>query len=284
MVLREPDLAGRRYLVIDDSRAVRDVLERQLTHWGAAVVTAAGAEEGDDLLWESMAEDEAFDAVLLDTSIPGDEGAALAARVGEKVAGVPVVLMCAGDPRAAEAAVADGVAAAHVAKPVHAADLAAALAVAEQAGSASLTSPSAAVSTPAPPAALAAACIVLADDNAANRTLIEKFLADDPMTLIHAPDGVGAVEAWADWAPDLILMDVSMPRMDGLEATRRIRALERSEGLVRVPIIALTAKAMADDREKCLDAGMDDYVAKPIRKADLKAKISEWTRSRRKIA
>jgi len=279
-----PDLAGRRYLVIDDSRAVRDVLERQLTHWGAAVVTAAGAEEGDDLLWESMAEDETFDAVLLDTSMPGDEGAALAARVGEKVAGVPVVLMCAGDPRAAGAAVADGLAAAHVAKPVHAADLAAALALAERAGSASLTSPSAAASTPAPPAALAAACIVLADDNAANRILIEKFLADDPMTLIHAPDGVGAVEAWADWAPDLILMDVSMPRMDGLEATRRIRALERSEGLVRVPIIALTAKAMADDREKCLDAGMDDYVAKPIRKADLKAKISEWTRSRRKIA
>ena len=128
------------------------------------------------------------------------------------------------------------------------------------------------------------ACIILADDNATNRTLIEKFLADEPMPLIPAPDGVGAVEAFGSWAPDLILMDVSMPRMDGLEATRQIRAAERAQGLARVPIIALTARAMADDRAKCIEAGMDDYVTKPIRKSELKVKITEWTGSRRMTA
>ena len=279
-----PDLSGRRYLVIDDSSAARAVLERQLAHWGAEFVAAESAEEGEDLLWESLADGGSFDAVLLDTTLSGADGAALAARLGEKVAGVPVILLCAGDPKAAFAAVADGVAAAQVQKPFDPAALVKALRSAEEAGVRHAGSSGAPAAAPETPLRLAPACIVLADDNAANRILIEKFLSDEPMTLIHAPDGVGAVEAWADWAPDLILMDVSMPRMDGLEATRRIRVLERTEGLVRVPIIALTAKAMADDREKCLEAGMDDYVAKPIRKADLKSKITEWTRSRLKTA
>lgn len=286
-----PSLADRRYLVIDDSAAARGVLERQLAHWGATVVAADGLEEGEDILWESLADGPAFDAVLLDLSLPAGEGASVTARIAEKVPDVPVILLAPGDARAAGAAIAEGGAVALVAKPFRVDALAEALAAADRSATdralpqtsgtgAEARAEARAETLPA----LAPACIVLADDNATNRILIEKFLADDPMTLIHAPDGVGAVEAWADWAPDLILMDVSMPRMDGLEATRRIRALERAEGLSRVPIIALTARAMADDREKCLDAGMDDYVTKPIRKAELKAKITEWTRSRRMIA
>ena len=282
-----PDLSEKRYLIIDDSRSARGVFERQLTHWGAEVVAVESAEDGEDLLWQDTSAGEEFDAVLLDTSLPGSDGVALAAQIGEKVPGIPVILLAHGDPRPASAAVADGVAAAFVEKPMQVDALAAVLTAAaeegpEKAAAARSNARKANIQTVQTP--LSPACIVLADDNVANRILMEKFLADEPMTLIHAPDGVGAVESWADWAPDLILMDVSMPRMDGLEATRRIRDLERSEGLVRVPIIALTAKAMAEDREKCLEAGMDDYVTKPIRKAELKSKITEWTRRRRKSA
>ncbi len=281
-----PDLAGRRYLVIEDSAAARRVLERQLTHWGAEVVAVAGVEEGEDALWSDMGEPLSFDALLIDATLPGGDGPALAAKFGDRAASVPIVLLTPGDPKAAAAAVSDGLAVGFVQKPFATEELEAALAAAGQSAAAAARAGGGAVApvAPAAEAALAPACIVVVDDNAANRILIEKFLANEPMTLIHAPDGVGAVEAWADWAPDLILMDVSMPRMDGLEATRRIRASERAEGLARVPIIALTAKAMSDDREKCLEAGMDDYVAKPIRKAELKSKITEWTRSRRMIA
>lgn len=282
-----PDLSGRRYLVIDDSLAARSVLERQLTHWGAEVAVAGGTEEAEDVLWSEGEAGSAMDAVFLDLSLPGVDAVAFAALVGEKFAGVPVVLTCPRDAHAAIAAVADGVAAAHLSKPMFADALPGVLATLGRAHRVAEEGPDATVvlaDQPRPEASLQPACIILADDNAANRTLVEKFLADDPMTLIHAPDGVGAVEAWSDWAPDLILMDVSMPRMDGLEATRRIRQLERTEGLVRVPIIALTAKAMADDRDKCLEAGMDDYVTKPIRKAELKAKITQWTLRRRKTA
>ena len=104
--------------------------------------------------------------------------------------------------------------------------------------------------------------ILVAEDNAVNQRLIQKILVNDGHSVTLAADGLEAVEAWSNGSFDVILMDVQMPKAGGVEATREIRCQERSGR--RIPIIALTAHAMGSDRERCLCAGMDDYLTKPI--------------------
>ena len=115
--------------------------------------------------------------------------------------------------------------------------------------------------------------ILIAEDNKTNRFLIGKYLQGLPLDVCFAHDGREAVEYTRDHAPDLIFMDMSMPEMDGLEATERIRELQGH----RPHIIALTANAFASDREACFQAGMDDFLAKPVKKADLLGKLSEFS-------
>jgi two-component system, sensor histidine kinase and response regulator len=110
--------------------------------------------------------------------------------------------------------------------------------------------------------------ILVAEDNLVNLAVATGILEKQGHVLVHAATGREAVDAFSDGSFDLILMDVQMPEMDGMEATRRIRELE--EGIAtHTPIVAMTAHAMAGDRERCLAAGMDDYVSKPLRKEDL---------------
>ncbi len=115
--------------------------------------------------------------------------------------------------------------------------------------------------------------VLVAEDNKTNRFLISKYLQGLPLDVCFARDGREAVDSTLEIEPDLIFMDMSMPEMDGLEATRKIR--ERAH--VRPYIIALTANAFASDREACFQAGMDDFLSKPVKKSDLHAKLSEFS-------
>jgi two-component system sensor histidine kinase/response regulator len=110
--------------------------------------------------------------------------------------------------------------------------------------------------------------ILIAEDNLINRTVATGILEKQGHVLVHAATGREAIEAFSDGSFDLILMDVQMPEMDGFEATRQIRELEKITGS-HMRIVAMTAHAMAGDRERCLAAGMDDYISKPLRKEDL---------------
>lgn len=105
--------------------------------------------------------------------------------------------------------------------------------------------------------------VLAAEDNRANRLILQRMLAGLDIALAFAEDGAEAVELFERQRPDLVLMDISMPRMDGLEATRRIRALERGG---RVPVVAMTAHTLAGDEERARAAGLDQYLAKPLRK------------------
>jgi signal transduction histidine kinase/ActR/RegA family two-component response regulator len=119
--------------------------------------------------------------------------------------------------------------------------------------------------------------VLMADDAPANRLVNERLLARLGVDVRAVEDGAQAVEAaLCDWAPDLVLMDLQMPGMDGLEATRLVRAAEAREGRRRVPIVALTAAAFDADRKRCLDAGMDGYLSKPIMLASLRAELARW--------
>ena len=120
----------------------------------------------------------------------------------------------------------------------------------------------------------AALKILLADDNPVNCRLAMLMLEKAGHQIDVVNDGALAVEALVGKAYDLVLMDVQMPGVDGLEATRRIRALPGERA--RVPVIAVTADAMAGDEQRCLAAGMDDYVTKPIDRARLLVKVAQW--------
>jgi two-component system, sensor histidine kinase len=118
--------------------------------------------------------------------------------------------------------------------------------------------------------------VLLAEDNPTNRLVATRLLESQGHSVICAENGHIALAILAQQAVDVVLMDMQMPEMDGLEATRRIRVTEQRTP-TRVPIIALTANAMAEDRQLCLDAGMDDFLAKPIRPELLKQALHEWT-------
>ncbi len=117
--------------------------------------------------------------------------------------------------------------------------------------------------------------VLLAEDNAINQLIAKEELEDMGLVVSVANDGKQAVEIWQQGGFDLILMDVQMPEMDGLEASQKIRELERGSGL-RMPIVALTANAMKEDLQRCLDAGMDDYVTKPFQPHQLAAKLKVY--------
>ena len=121
--------------------------------------------------------------------------------------------------------------------------------------------------------------ILVVEDNPDNRTLITDVLLSLKYKVIEAVDGVEGVTKAAQEKPDLILMDLSLPHKDGWTATREIKA---DPALTAIPIIALTAHALKGDRERCLEAGMDEYVAKPIHSANLLAKISAVVRALRR--
>jgi len=118
--------------------------------------------------------------------------------------------------------------------------------------------------------------VLLAEDNEINQRVVEQMLMDSPIKLTLAGNGREAVELYRDLGADVILMDISMPEMDGYEATKLIRTLENERHEAHTPIIALTAHVMAGDREKCLEAGMDDYLPKPVKMDALKRVLFKW--------
>ena len=115
--------------------------------------------------------------------------------------------------------------------------------------------------------------ILVAEDNKTNSLIVRRMLEAEALTLDFAENGARAVELYQLHRPDLVLMDMSMPVMDGLEATREIRRIEAAQGLARCPVIALTANAFGEDRDACLAAGLDDFLTKPVTRAALTARI-----------
>lgn len=118
--------------------------------------------------------------------------------------------------------------------------------------------------------------VLVAEDNPVNQIVFSEALKQNNLDFEIANDGREAVTLWRQKLPKVIVMDVSMPHMNGHEATREIRRIEKEEGLSHTPIIAVTAHAMKTDQQNCFDAGMDDYMTKPISPEMLNAKITNW--------
>jgi len=264
--VRTAPSAGCRVLVADDHPTARRVLVDRLRRDG---LTVDEADSGEAAVRQAVAAAQSgsgYGVVLLDEEMPGMSGLEVAAWFArQSAAPAPrIVLMTSRDHTLAPAAEVHGV----LLKPVHANALYAQCWPVDTAPAFN-----------APPeqlAALRGVRVLVVEDNEINQEVASELLGDMGVRVDIAHNGVEAIARVQDIAYALVLMDMQMPVMDGLDATREIRKLPEGEGL---PIIALTANAMASDRRRCLEAGMNDHISKPIEPEILQATLLTWIRA-----
>jgi CheY-like chemotaxis protein len=263
------DLRGKQVLVVDDNATNRRILTLQTQGWGMEPRSTGSPREA--LAW--VQKGETFDVALVDRQMAEMDGLELAAEIRELRPGLPLVIVRSLGEREREVAGADY--AAWLVKPIKASQLYDALVgiLAREAGAAPEEKPEAKPTFDAEMGQRLPLRILLAEDNPVNRKLALHVLQRLGYTADVAVDGVETLEAVLDQDYDVVLMDIQMPQMDGLEATRAIRRELPSERQPR--IIAVTANVMKEDRDACLAAGMDDYLGKPFRVEELVAALSK---------
>ncbi|MEJ6002044.1 response regulator [Paucibacter soli] len=254
---QQPALRAKQLLVVDDNATNRRVLALQTAKWGMLPHDCASGEEALQLLEQGSR----FDLAVLDMHMPGMDGLTLARRIRKTWPQLPLVMFSSLGRQ--EAGAEDGLFQAYLHKPLRQSQLFDALV--------GLSGEALAPRPPAPDrpgidpglAERHPLRILLAEDNAVNQKLALRLLAQMGYRADLASNGIEAVESVQRQPYDLVLMDVQMPEMDGLEAAREICRRWPAGGRPR--LVAMTANAMQGDREACLAAGMDDYVTKPIR-------------------
>jgi signal transduction histidine kinase/PleD family two-component response regulator len=275
--LAAPSLAGRRILAVDDNATNRKLLTHLLTGWQAVHRTVDSAATALAELQRAAAAGLPYELAVLDHHMPVTDGLMLATAIcADPHLGRPalVLLTSRGEQLAPSILAAHGLAACEL-KPVHSARLLVALARTLGAPR-SATSPAAA-SVPRPVAARSGFPILVAEDNLVNQKVTRLILRNLGYSAEIVADGREALAALRRRRFALVLMDAQMPLMDGIEATRLIRQAQRDGDLgenAAVRIVAMTANAMAGDREACLAAGMDDYLAKPVKPEALRAMLA----------
>ncbi len=266
------DVQGMRVLIVDDNATNRLILEETLRRCACVTDTAAGGAAALAMLTQAAQASAPYELVLLDAMMPGIDGLELVRRIG---ANGPIppgrIIMLSSTDDAEYLAAARGLGLRYLLrKPVGRPELMRALR--EAAGSTESTAatkgrPTAPVGPPLR--------VLLAEDNAVNQLVTKRMVEAAGHRITIVADGAMAVDGVATGAFDVVLMDVQMPVMDGLEATRRIRGREQVTG-GRMAVIGLTAGAMSEERQACLDSGMDDFLSKPVRRETLLRALERW--------
>jgi Amt family ammonium transporter len=267
-------LKSLRVLVVDDNQTNRTILEETLANWSMRVSTASDAEEALNAVRRADQEGHPFRLVLTDLHMPGKSGLELAETMCDR-SDLSVILLgsCEATPGTEDQA-RQGIAKT-LQKPVMQGDLYQAIidVLGDQ-------QPRPAVSPAAGPKQLQpfpGGKVLLAEDNAVNRLFVTTLLEQLGIACDSAENGREALEAVRREPYALVLMDCQMPDLDGFEATGQIRRWEDTGELAgHLPIVALTANAIKGDRERCLEAGMDDYLSKPVESQTLEATLRKW--------
>jgi two-component system, sensor histidine kinase and response regulator len=268
-------LTGVRALIVESSAINRGILHSQMSNWGMTNKVARSPEEAIELLTEAVARGAPYDIAIIDLALPGLDALELArnirARADIAKARLVVLTRRQADIKSAREAGID----ACLAKPVRQTVLYECL-VNVMAGQPQETASAPAVAGPAntAPAGIRGN-ILLVEDNLINQQVALGILQIQGYAVTVVNNGREALDAHAQGPFDLVLMDCHMPEMDGFEATRAIREREAATGK-HMPIVALTANAMAQDREACLAAGMDDHLAKPFSMQTLHDMLDRW--------
>ncbi|TIT65675.1 MAG: response regulator [Mesorhizobium sp.] len=295
------DVTGARVLVIDDNPVNREILLEQLRSWSFDCAAAESGAMGLAFLDRACQLGASVDCIILDYQMPGMNGADVARAIAadSRLSAIPVVILTSVDQVDFGKMIIDFGISAHLTKPARSAVLLGTVIsviqkARSQVGKAQFTrepvQPTQAtpaftvIRGPTVPVATVPESnaapnspidILIAEDNDVNQMVFGQILNGLGLSYRIAGNGRTAVEMYRSLHPRLVLMDVSMPEMNGYEATRAIRAIEAASG-GHIPIIGVTAHALKGDRDKCIEAGMDDYLPKPVSPDRLGAKIGTW--------
>jgi signal transduction histidine kinase/DNA-binding response OmpR family regulator len=273
------DIQNKRILAVDDNRTNRKILSTYLSSWQCRVELASSASDALKILVRAAENEQLFDMAIIDYLMPYMDGEALGRAIKEHplLKEMRLMLLTSRGIRGDAARARDAGFDAYLTKPIKQSQLFdAVVSVFDR-----KKEPDA--DTSAPPIITRHTIkerqqnkprILLAEDNAVNQKVALIYLRKLGYTAEVVNNGREALEAIEKTPFDLVLMDIQMPEMDGYQATRAIRNLQGKRR--HIPIIAMTANAMKGDREKCLEAGMDDYLSKPVRPEKLKEKMSDW--------
>ncbi len=267
-------LADLRVLIVDDNDANRQLLAEIVRAQGMDATLAENARVGVRELEAAAAAKAPFRLLLLDCHMPEVDGFTMVEEMRQRatIADTTIVMLTSAGQRGDGARCKDLGVAAYLTKPISPTQLIDAIKLAVQHSSGEAGS-SELITRHTLPASSASLRILLAEDNLVNQKVARRMLEKEGHMVTVVGDGQLALDALERQTFDLVLMDIQMPGMDGMQATAAIRNKERESG-GRIPVIALTAHAMSGDRERFLAAGMDGYVTKPIRIADLLGEIS----------
>ncbi len=271
-------LPGVKALVVDDNAINRDVLERQMKAWDMDVRSASNATEAMQILSADAEAGDVFDIILLDFFMPDTDGPQLAAAIRSRPDfGKPGLMMLssAGDSLDPQLLDGDNIDL-YLSKPVRRSILHESITYVLQEGGFEQSHNYENEVLTTKNQRLFDLRVLLVEDIPINMQVARHMLAALGCSVVEAVNGKDALECIDDERPDLVLMDCQMPVMDGYNATRVQRQREKENGGDRLPIIALTANALAEDRQRCLDAGMDDFISKPFSREQLQQALARW--------
>jgi two-component system sensor histidine kinase/response regulator len=274
-------LRGVKVLIVDDNRTNRRILDGTLQRWKMRPTSVEGGQEALGELSRALEAEEPYRLVLTDMHMPNMDGFAFVEQIRQRPAltAVTIMMLTSGAHKGDLARCSDLGLAAYLLKPIRERDLLDVVVRVLSGEQQSLPSPITRSLGQDAPGPMSTLRILVAEDNEVNQRLIVRLLEKRGHRSVLAGDGRQALEVLSNGDFDLVLMDVQMPHMGGVEATAMIRQMEERSGW-HIPIIALTANTMKGDREKYLANGMDGYLAKPIRPPELD-KILERYQARR---
>jgi PAS domain S-box-containing protein len=282
------DLAGTRVLIVDDNATNQKVLRDLVMAWDCTATNAYGAGEALVLLHQMVDESDAFDVILMDLNMPDIDGHGLArlVRADERLARTPMIMLTSSSGRGETESSQDSGMVAYLTKPVRSGQLRSALSLALRprttVPTGAVVSDEAAPHNGVPDALVPESplpsspseTVLLVEDNVVNQKVFSAMLGSIGYRVEIAVNGFDALEALDRSRFAAVFMDCQMPVMDGYQTTEKIR--EREGSGRHTNVIAVTASAMASDRTRCLDAGMDDYMTKPIKAAALASMLAYW--------
>jgi CheY-like chemotaxis protein len=271
------ELEGVRVLVIDDNATNRSILDKTLQRWRMLPQLAESGLAGLASLDAAMDSGQPVRLILLDEQMPGMDGLEVIERIHAtpRLAGIAIIVLTSSDQTSSIARCRQFGVASYLVKPIRPAELQVAIRKALGVSQPARTTPRVAVGSN-PSERLR---ILVAEDNLVNQKVATSLVGKMGHEVVLAEDGNEVLAKWRAGKFDLIFMDLQMPHMDGFEATQRIRQ-EEAPG-EHIPIVAMTAHAMSGDRERCLAAGMDGYVSKPVSRKLLDEAIAGVAVSRR---
>jgi len=262
-------LYGMRVLVVDDNQTNRRLLEETLKRWGALPFPAAGGLAAIEAIAAADDEDRPFSLILLDHQMPGMDGFEFVQRIRQQTKPVwATIMMLSSSGQRGDASRCNKLGIkAYLFKPFKQSELFEAILIALNGSTADASKPPLitrhALRERRPPLS-----VLIAEDNVVNQRVAVRVLEKRGHSVVVATNGKNALAVLGKQNFDVVLMDVQMPELDGFQATAAIREREKITGK-HIRIIAMTAHAMEGDRQKCLDAGMDGYIPKPIRAAEM---------------